>query len=52
MGRRCRSALKTYLDALGALSSDHFLHENFAAFLTATGDLEEAIAGGGRNPTN
>ena len=37
-------ARETYLDALKRSPSDHFLHENFAAFLTATGDLEGAIA--------
>jgi tetratricopeptide (TPR) repeat protein len=33
-----------YSDALKLATGDHFLHENFAAFLTATGDYDGAIA--------
>ena len=42
-------ARETYLDALKRSPSDHFLHENFAAFLTATGDLKERSPNGGRS---
>jgi tetratricopeptide (TPR) repeat protein len=35
---------QVYTDALRRAPADHFLHENFAAFLTATGDFEAAAA--------
>jgi tetratricopeptide (TPR) repeat protein len=37
-------ARQVYEEALKRAPGDHFLHENFAAFLTATGDLEGAMA--------
>ncbi len=36
-------ARQVYLDALRRSPGDHFLHENFAAFLTATGEFKAAI---------
>ncbi|HZV34389.1 MAG TPA: tetratricopeptide repeat protein, partial [Verrucomicrobiae bacterium] len=37
------AARKTYEDALAAAPDDHFLHENFAVFLEATGNLNGAL---------
>jgi tetratricopeptide (TPR) repeat protein len=37
-------ARQIYIDAIKRNPGDHFLHENFAAFLTDTDDLDEATA--------
>jgi tetratricopeptide (TPR) repeat protein len=38
------AAREIYEDALKRAPDDYFLHENFAAFLSATGDLDGAVA--------